>query len=201
MSSRKFTGRLKPVRLSSREPVFARTVLRFPRNTCTLGKEERHNRISRVPKIDLQGTTMVVETLIMPGEWYATFLEQLMIRIAAEICTKSSACIQYPLDFLNHLKRHKKAIPIYTVVGFHKDWIREEDILALIRLFDSKEPCASVVSAYSSFTPSRSTVGQEAAYMVYSFFLGVIRLACIHGLLITRSSSSSGRNIRPKNSC
>ncbi len=31
-------------------------------------------QISRVPKIDLQGTIMVVETLIAPGEWYATFL-------------------------------------------------------------------------------------------------------------------------------
>jgi hypothetical protein len=77
-----------------------------------------------------------------------------------------------PLDFLNYLKRHDKPIPVYTVVGFHKDWIRREDIPALIKLFDSKDPCASVVSAYSSFMPSRSTVGQEAAIMVHSFFSG-----------------------------
>jgi hypothetical protein len=77
-----------------------------------------------------------------------------------------------PLDFLDYLKRHKEPIWIYTVVGIHKDWILEKDIPALIKLFNSKEACASVVSEYSSFIPSGSTVGQEAAYMVHSFFSG-----------------------------
>jgi hypothetical protein len=78
-----------------------------------------------------------------------------------------------PLDFLKYLKKQYKASPIYTVVGFHKNWIREEDVPALIKLFDSKEKCASVVLAHSSSKPPKSTVGQEAARMVYSFFSGM----------------------------
>jgi TonB family protein len=78
-----------------------------------------------------------------------------------------------PLDFLKYLESHRKPIPIYTVVGVHKNWIKAEDIPALIKLFDAKQPCAHVVSVLSSYLPPKSsTVGNEAAYLVDGFFKG-----------------------------
>jgi hypothetical protein len=66
-----------------------------------------------------------------------------------------------PFDFLIMLETHQG---VFTVAGYHKNWIKENDIPGLIKLLDSKTPCAPVVSALSSFYPIRirSFVGIEA---------------------------------------
>ncbi len=74
-----------------------------------------------------------------------------------------------PAEFLSLLE---KSGGIYTVLGWHHDWVRACDIGQLVGLLDSKTPCAYVVSAASSKLPhGRSTVGREAAYLLEGYRL------------------------------
>jgi hypothetical protein len=61
----------------------------------------------------------------------------------------------------------------YGIFGYHINWIREDDIPQLIELIDSRIPCASVASSYSSLlTSNESTVGNEASYLIKGFKQG-----------------------------
>lgn len=72
-----------------------------------------------------------------------------------------------PSAFLEMLQ---KAGSIYPVTGIHHDWIRDDDIEALMNLLDSPTPCAHVVQTSSSHLPSgNSTVGHEAAYLLEGY--------------------------------
>ena len=59
----------------------------------------------------------------------------------------------------------------YTVSGTKIDFVRESDLPYLVKLLDSKEPCAFLDLAKSSISyPGKSTVGREAAYLVEGFW-------------------------------
>ncbi len=81
-----------------------------------------------------------------------------------------------PLEFLDFLAARAASaddphrIPMYTVNGTHRGWIRVDDLPDLLALFDSSTPCASVAKEISSFaTEEPSTVGHEAAFLVAGF--------------------------------
>ena len=77
-----------------------------------------------------------------------------------------------PFQFLDMLKRF--SFPTFTLWKEYKNWIKKEDIPKLIKLLDSKDSCANVSIATSSFLDMKfSTVGQEAAYMILSFQKGI----------------------------
>jgi hypothetical protein len=59
----------------------------------------------------------------------------------------------------------------YTVHTARLDFVKGSDIPHLVSLLDSKEPCAFVdLAASSIYSPGKSTVGHEAAYMVEGFY-------------------------------
>lgn len=74
-----------------------------------------------------------------------------------------------PLDFIESLKRYDNRLHTYIFRNKVKNWIAEEDIPELIKLLDSKEPCAGVMSEPSGYVPGKSTVGDQAAYMIDGF--------------------------------
>lgn len=51
-------------------------------------------------------------------------------------------------------------------------WVKEEHLPTLIELLDSPTECLPVVHEKSSTLPSRSTIGQEAAFLVQGFRAG-----------------------------
>jgi hypothetical protein len=69
-----------------------------------------------------------------------------------------------PLTFLAFLRT---APSPFSVWGLHKGWLRPSDVAPLLALVGSEEPCAFVVmSAASYIPPGRSTVGQEALFLL-----------------------------------
>lgn len=76
-----------------------------------------------------------------------------------------------PLEFIEILKEF--SFPTFTLWKEYENWVKEEDIPRLIILLDSKDSCANINSALSSFADMNySTVAQEAAYMILSFQTG-----------------------------
>ena len=82
--------------------------------------------------------------------------------------------VEGPLDFLALLKSQaKNGAQFYTVYGTHVGWLQESDLQGLIGLVDSKEPCAHVVQAISSYLPSkRSFVGEQALFLIECYRQG-----------------------------
>jgi hypothetical protein len=83
-----------------------------------------------------------------------------------------------PLEFLAFLQERAKVKGVigsfYSVSQQQNDWVREEDVPALIELVKSKKPCAHIKGAFSSYAPvKRSFVGQEALLMIEGFRQGV----------------------------
>jgi hypothetical protein len=76
-----------------------------------------------------------------------------------------------PLELLQLLKRGQPD-QVFTVQAAVNGWVKEEHVPALIKLLDSSEACMPVVLAKSSTLPGRSTIGQEAAFMVEGFRTG-----------------------------
>ena len=76
-----------------------------------------------------------------------------------------------PLEFLHSLE---KSTSVITLMSFAPDgWIRQEHISELIKLVDSKKPCAAVVSALSSYLPVEgSTIGNEAMFLIEGYKCG-----------------------------
>ena len=69
-----------------------------------------------------------------------------------------------PLAFLTFLRT---APSPFSVFGLHKGWLRPSDVAPLLALARSKEPCAFVVMSIASYIPpGRSTVGQEALFLL-----------------------------------
>jgi hypothetical protein len=59
----------------------------------------------------------------------------------------------------------------HTIIGPRLDYVKESDLPYLVRLLDSKEPCAFVdLSISSIYYPGKSTVGHEAAYLIEGFW-------------------------------
>jgi hypothetical protein len=78
----------------------------------------------------------------------------------------------YPLKLLETLKHNDSHMGGLAVSEPVKYWVRETDLPKLILLLDSLEPCAPVVDIRSSFIPERSTVGDQAAFMILGFRKG-----------------------------
>lgn len=75
---------------------------------------------------------------------------------------------QGPLELLDLLRNCEKNNWVSPFMSF--GWVKESDLPALIELLDSTEPCANVQSLLSSYIDgSRSTVGNEAAYLIEGF--------------------------------
>jgi hypothetical protein len=75
-----------------------------------------------------------------------------------------------PIAFLETLRRTQT---VYTVDGVHVGWVKAQDAQRLVDLLDSSEPCAFVVSPYSSYIPpGRSFVGQEAVFLLEGYRAG-----------------------------
>ncbi len=75
---------------------------------------------------------------------------------------------QGPLELLALLKTRGSPYWVSPIMPF--GWVKERDLPALIDLLDSPEPCANVQSMLSSFIDiSRSTIGNEAAYLIEGF--------------------------------
>jgi len=73
-----------------------------------------------------------------------------------------------PAKLIETLKTADKS---YTIGMSRLDYVKESDLPQLIKLLDSKEPCAHVVLSISSILPrDRSTVGHEAAYLIEGFW-------------------------------
>jgi len=76
-----------------------------------------------------------------------------------------------PLEYLSYLRTHPANV--FTVFGCKEGWVKEEDVPLLMEHLDSKEPCPNQVSANSSFlNTKRSTVGNEAAWLIQAFRVG-----------------------------
>jgi hypothetical protein len=76
-----------------------------------------------------------------------------------------------PNDFLNFLQKLNQGF--YFVGQQHKGWVKEKDLPVLFALIDSNQPCANVASVVSSFIDlNKSTVGNEAAWLISSFRSG-----------------------------
>jgi len=75
---------------------------------------------------------------------------------------------QGPLDLLELLKTWESAD--WLAPHFPFGWVKETDLPSLVALLDSTEPCANVRSMVSSvIIRERSTVGNEAAYLIEGF--------------------------------
>ena len=75
---------------------------------------------------------------------------------------------QGPLELLDLLRNCENINWLSPFMSF--GWVKESDLPALIELLDSAEPCANVYSILSShIDDSRSTVGNEAAYLIEGF--------------------------------
>lgn len=73
-----------------------------------------------------------------------------------------------PLDLLNILKAWEGNYFVSPIYQF--GWVKESDLLELVKLLDSTEPCANVQAMHSSFIDTtKSTVGNEAAYLIEGF--------------------------------
>ncbi len=75
-----------------------------------------------------------------------------------------------PIKFITYLKTTN--ISDYLVYGTSSDWIKDKDIPELMKLIDSEEPCAGVQMVISSYLAGRSTVGNEAAFLIEGFIKG-----------------------------
>ncbi len=77
---------------------------------------------------------------------------------------------QGPIDLLEELKVTENW---FTISGTHYDWLRDSDVRTLFHLVTSDESCAYTVDVASSHLPSgRSTVGNEAAFLLEGYIFG-----------------------------
>jgi hypothetical protein len=88
-----------------------------------------------------------------------------------------------PLGLISILKERKQGW--ITVGQAPKGWIKKEDVEQLMKLIDSREPCASVVQDISSWLPFevKSTVGNEVMFLIAGFRKGRYppELCSVHG--------------------
>ena len=76
-----------------------------------------------------------------------------------------------PQTALGLITKLKATKGIYTTWEVKLNYVKEKDLPYLVKLLDSNEPCAYSVMAISSNLPSgNSTVGNEAAYLIESFW-------------------------------
>ena len=78
-----------------------------------------------------------------------------------------------PLKLLEILKQDGSPWSVLSISEPVENWVKEKDLPTLIFLLDSLEPCASVMSVKSSFLPERSTVGEQAAFLILGFRAGM----------------------------
>jgi len=77
-----------------------------------------------------------------------------------------------PMEYLNDLRMHPDQQVL--VLNVPDDWITLHDAELLMKVIDSKEPAAPVVSPLSSYWPSNqtSTVGNEALFLLEGYRTG-----------------------------
>lgn len=96
-----------------------------------------------------------------------TLLACLMVKTSAhdssDIATKS------PAAFLEMLKTYDNHLHTYIINRHLKGWVTEDDVPELLARLDSKEPCAGVMYEASGSIPGRSTVGDQAAFLIEGF--------------------------------
>ena len=78
-----------------------------------------------------------------------------------------------PLKLLEILKRDVGFDSVLSIGEPVENWVREKDLPQLIFLLDSPELCAPVANIRSSFIPDRSTVGEQAAFLIQGFRAGI----------------------------
>jgi hypothetical protein len=76
---------------------------------------------------------------------------------------------QSPLDLLEFLETTTQL----TVSEARPGWVKREHVPALIALLDSDKPCGSVALSVSSYIGGKSTIGNEAAYLILGYQRGV----------------------------
>lgn len=70
-----------------------------------------------------------------------------------------------PLAFISSLRTNR--FGVQSMSGLHVGWLRPSDIGPLLAIVDSKESCAFVIVAYSSYLPiGHSAVGQQALFLL-----------------------------------
>jgi hypothetical protein len=78
-----------------------------------------------------------------------------------------------PLELLDLLKKeNEKGRRFYVIAKTKKGWVQEKYIPSLIGLLDDTTPCANVMLLHSSHIGPVSTVGHEAAFLIYGFRMG-----------------------------
>jgi hypothetical protein len=78
-----------------------------------------------------------------------------------------------PTEYLEHLKKELARTPAYTA-GFDGPAVADvsaDDLAALIKFLDSKEPCSATIKAGLAKLPKGSTIGHEAAVLLDSYRL------------------------------
>ncbi len=101
---------------------------------------------------------------------------RLLITLSCALLITSQAVTAVDLQssgaaaLLEHLQLRKKGV--YTVDRPIDDWVVASDVDYLIDLVDSKKACMSVALSYSSTVRAKSTVGDEAAFLVEGFKAG-----------------------------
>lgn len=96
--------------------------------------------------------------------------------------TETFVGIQSPMTFLTGTLRLVKSkhnqnrdnhfVDSICLWNAAQHWVTISDVRKLATKLDSTEPCRSVWSAASSFCPGKSTVGEQAAYLIYGYKLG-----------------------------
>lgn len=95
--------------------------------------------------------------------FFALFVAQGSARDSRDVAAKA------PMMFLESLKTFDNRLHTYIFSHHLKNWVTEEDVPELLALLDSKEPCAGVMYEASGSVPGRSTVGDQAAFLVEGF--------------------------------
>lgn len=78
---------------------------------------------------------------------------------------------QSPMEFLEYLRDEVGPDRCYFFSGPKEDWIHREHLPGLMKVLDSQEPCAGVAMYASSSLAVRSTVGNEAAFLIEGYRL------------------------------
>jgi len=97
----------------------------------------------------------------------------LVLFVSLSVCyaAKDKEHPKLPETAIELIETLKKTEGSYTTWEVKLDYVTEKDLPRLVELLDSEEPCAySVMSISSQLPAGRSNVGNEAAYLIESFW-------------------------------
>lgn len=153
--------------LFSRDSVTGRGRIYFAAGNGA-GHDDAGWREAAIAKL-LDGTWRITSIRVCQEAEFSDLMEQRNdLRRKAKTRMGFDYAEQRPLELLDLLKRWNSNAWVSPVPPF--GWIKESDLPALVELLDSSEPCAGVQSLVSSYAgTTRSTVGNEAAFMIEGF--------------------------------